>query len=160
MNHPDKNIMTLALNEAKKSFGEGQYPLGAVVVMGDEILAISHTTVLEVNDPSAHAEMNAIREAAKKHGSRYLEGAWLYTTQEPCPMCTGAAIWAKMAGIVFGANKDDALKIFREQRDTKFTWRQIDVASEDIILKGEPKLELHKEFMRDECLKLFELTKV
>jgi tRNA(Arg) A34 adenosine deaminase TadA len=159
MQHPDANIMRMAIEEAKKAFENGQYPLAAVVVLGDKILAINHTTLLETTDPSAHAEMNAIREAAKKHGSRYLEGAWLYTTQEPCPMCTGAAIWAKMAGIVFGANKDDALKIFRDQRDTKFTWRQINVASEDIILKGEPKLELHKEFMRDECLKLFELTK-
>ena len=159
MKHPDESIMKKAIEEAKKSSEGGQYPLGAVVVIGDEVLSISHTTLHETNDPSAHAEMNAIRIAAEKHGSRYLEGAWLYTTQEPCPMCTAVAIWAKMDGIVFGANKDDALKIYQEQKDEKFTWRQIDVFAEDIIAKGEPKLKLYKEFMRDECVKLFELTK-
>jgi|SRR3989344_1798867 len=159
MKHPDESIMKKAIEEARKSSEEGQYPLGAVVVIGDEMLSISHTTLHETNDPSAHAEMNAIRIAAEKHGSRYLEGAWLYTTQEPCPMCTAVAIWAKMDGIVFGANKDDALKIYQEQKDEKFTWRQIDVFAEDIIAKGEPKLKLYKEFMRDECVKLFELTK-
>ena len=159
MKHPDESIMKKAIEEAKKSSEGSQYPLGAVVVIGDEVLSISHTTLHETNDPSAHAEMNAIRNAAEKHGSRYLEGAWLYTTQEPCPMCTAVAIWAKMDGIVFGANKDDALKIYQEQKGEKFTWRQIDVSAEDIIAKGEPKLKLYKEFMRDECIKLFELTK-
>ena len=159
MKHPDESIMKKAIEEAKKSSEGGQYPLGAVVVIGDEVLSISHTTLHETNDPSAHAEMNAIRNAAEKYGSRYLEGAWLYTTQEPCPMCTAVAIWAEMDGIVFGANKDDALKIYQEQKGEKFTWRQIDVSAEDIIAKGEPKLKLYKEFMRDECVKLFELTK-
>lgn len=159
MKHPDESIMKKAIEEAKKSSEGGQYPLGAVVVIGDEILSISHTTLHETNDPSAHAEMNAVRNAAEKRGSRYLEGAWLYTTQEPCPMCTAVAIWAKMDGIVFGANKDDALKIFQEQKGEKFTWRQIDISAENIIAKGEPKLKLFKEFMRDECIKLFELTK-
>ena len=157
MEHPNKGYMEMAIAEAKKAFQEGQYPLGAVVVCGQEVLAIAHTTLHETNDPSAHAEMNAIRMAAQKKKSRYLEGAWLYTTQEPCPMCTAAAIWAKMAGIVFGANKDDALKIFKKQKNGKFTWRQIDLSAARIISQGKPKLKLYKDFLRKECLNLYQL---
>src|SRR3989338_8024510 len=103
--------------------------------------------------------MNAIRKAARKVGCRYLPGAWLYTTQEPCPMCTAAAIWAKMEGIVFGATKDDAQEVYKRQKGTRFSWRQIDIPAEDIIAKGMPKLALHKAFLRDECIKLYSLTK-
>jgi len=149
--------MERAIREAEFAIQEGQYPLGAVVVLGGKILSTAHTTLHETNDPSAHAEMNAIRIAAKKIGSRYLKDAWLYTTQEPCPMCTSVAIWAKMAGIIYGATKDDALKIFNKRGGEKFTWRQIDISAEEIITKGEPRLKLHKEFLRDECIKLYEL---
>ncbi|MCH8234313.1 MAG: nucleoside deaminase [Bacteroidetes bacterium] len=88
------------------------------------ILSICHTTLHKVNDPSAHAEMNAIREACKKVKSRYLLGAWLYTTQEPCPMCTSVAIWAKIEGIVFGAFEKDAMKTFGKNSKGKFTWKR------------------------------------
>lgn len=147
--------MRKAIEEAKRAAGLSQYPLGAVVVRNGRVLAIAHTTLHKDNDPSAHAEMNAIRTAAKKVRSRYLERAWLYTTQEPCPMCTAVAIWAKMQGIVFGATKDDALKIFRKQKGKKFTWRQIDISAEKVIAKGKLKLKLIKGFMREDCLNLY-----
>ncbi len=110
MVHPKKEFMNIAIKEAIHSAKNGQYALGAVVVLNGKIISIAHTTLHETNDPSAHAEMNAIRKACRKRGSRYLENAWLYTTQEPCPMCTSAAIWAKMEGIVFGAFENDAVK--------------------------------------------------
>ena len=159
MDHPNKIYMEKAIEEAKRAIRGGQYPLGAIVVLNDKILSIAHTTLHETNDPSAHAEMNAIRIAAEKIGSRYLKDAWLYTTQEPCPMCTSVAVWAKMTGIVYGATKDDALKISKEREDEKFTWRQINISAEKIIAKGEPRLKLHKGFWRKECIKLYELKK-
>ena len=159
MAHPNEKYMKLAIEEAKKSAKQGQYALGAVVVLDNQVLSIAHTTLHENQDPSAHAEMNAIREASKKVGSRYLKGAWLYTTQEPCPMCTSVAIWAKLEGIVFGAYEKDAIEVFKKNSEGKFTWRQIEIPCEYVIEKGEPKLKLYKGFMREECIKLYELNK-
>lgn len=154
--HPQKIYMDEAIAEARKAVEEGQYALGAIAINeAGDILAIAHTTLHKDNDPTAHAEINVIRQAAQKLNSRYLEGVWLYTTQEPCPMCTSAAIWARMRGIIFGAMKDDALEIFHQQGNSKFTWRQIDIPAEYIVAKGNPKLELIGGFQREECLKLY-----
>jgi len=158
MNHPKKEFMDVAIKEATSSAQNGQYALGAVIVLNNKIISIAHTNLHETNDPSGHAEMNAVREACKKTKMRYLEGAWLYTTQEPCPMCTSVAIWAKMKGIIFGASFSDALEIFKNKSKSKFTWRQIKISSEEIIAKGEPKLKLHKGFMRNECINLYNLN--
>lgn len=152
--------MQQAIAEAKRSASGGQYALGAVIVDADgEIVAIEHTTLHEHNDPTCHAEVNVIRSACVKLESRYLPGCWLYTTLEPCPMCTSAAIWAKMEGIVFGASKEDAQEFGKSLQDKKFTWRQIDVSSKDIIEKGDPKLGLIERFMQDECKTLFDFAK-
>ena len=155
-NHPDKLLMSKAIEEAKSSSALGQYALGSIVVNAEgETLAIAHTSVHADNDSTAHAEVNAIRMASKKMNNLYLQGCWLYSTLEPCPMCTAAAIWAKMEGIVFGASKEDAMEFSANSADKKLTWRQIDISSRSIIEKGEPKLKLHEGFMRDECKKLF-----
>lgn len=158
MSHPQKRFMNIAIQEAIKSAKSGQYALGVVVVINDEVISIVHTSLHETNDPSAHAEMNAVRDACKKLDSRYLKGAWLYTTQEPCPMCTSVAVWAKMKGIVFGALEKDALRIFKNKAKSKFTWRQINISAADIIAKGEPRLKLYEGFMRDDCIKLYDLN--
>ena len=150
--------MKSAIKEAIISAKSGQYALGAIVVLDDKIISMAHTTLHNTNDPSAHAEMNAIRDASNKLNSRYLKNAWLYTTQEPCPMCTSAAIWAKMEGIVFGAFEKDAIEIYKKKAKSNFTWRQINIPSSYIIEKGEPKLKLCEGFMRQECVKLYELN--
>ena len=159
MKHPNEIYMKKAIQEAKVAADKDQYPIGAVVVIDDKIISVAHTTLHETNDPSAHAEMNAIRKAAEKLNSRYLKGGWLYTTQEPCPICTSVAIWAKMDGIVYGASKEDALNFFKKQKTKKFSWRQINISAQEIIEKGEPRLKLYKGFLREECLKLYELSK-
>ncbi len=159
MRHPHESYMRQAIEEARRATHKRQYPIGALVVKGNTVYFRAHTSLHRKHDPSAHAEMDAIRGAARRMRSRYLQGAWLYTTQEPCPMCTAAAIWAKMAGIVYGATKDDALRIFQKQKRKRFTWRQIDIPAEHIIAKGKPKLRLYKRFLRDDCLKLYSLSK-
>ena len=158
MDHPNRIYMERAIEEAIRAMRDKQYPIGSVVVLNSEILSIAHTTLHETNDPSAHAEMNAVRSASLKINDRYLNGAWLYTTQEPCPMCVAVAIWAKMEGVVYGANTQDALEVYKKKSAEKFTWRQIDISAEDIIAKGEPTLKLYKDFMREECLRLHELS--
>ena len=149
-----------AIKEAQSSASSGQYALGAIVVDPDgEIIAMEHTTLHEHNDPTCHAEINAIRSACAKLKSRYLTDCWLYTTLEPCPMCTSAAIWAKMGGIIFGASKEDAQDFGKGLENKKFTWRQIDISSRAIVEKGDPKLESIERFMQDECKKLFDFAR-
>ncbi|MDD5731474.1 MAG: nucleoside deaminase [Patescibacteria group bacterium] len=159
MHHPQKEFMEVAIKEAIRSAKKGQYALGAVVVLNDKVISIAHTTLHKIPDSSGHAEMNAIRKACKKLGSRYLEGAWLYTVQEPCLMCASVAVWAKMEGVVFGAFEKDALKIFNKHVRSRFTWRQIMISAKEVLSKSDPKVKLYEGFMRDECIELYKLNK-
>lgn len=95
--------MKIALEEASLARDQGEVPVGAVVVLGGEILARAHNMCVTLNDPSAHAEILAIREAAHKMGNYRLVGTTLYVTLEPCLMCAGAILQARMQRVVFGA---------------------------------------------------------
>lgn len=95
--------MEFALNEAKKAAEMGEVPIGAVVVKNGEILALAHNLCETLKDPTAHAEILAIKKAAEKLGDFRLTGAELYVTLEPCPMCAGAAVNARISEIIFGA---------------------------------------------------------
>lgn len=101
-----KRYMRIALAEAKLAAEEGEVPVGAVIVHRDEVIAKAHNTREQANDPTAHAEMLAIRMAAETLGTRRLEGCILYVTLEPCPMCAGAMIMAKLSACYFGANDE------------------------------------------------------
>ena len=85
-------------------------PFGAVVVKDDEIIARAHNRVLQSNDPTAHAEVNAIRDASKKLGTFNLAGCELYVSCMPCPMCLGAVFWARIAVVYYGATEHDAAR--------------------------------------------------
>ena len=99
----NKKFMTLALEQAKTAAKKGEVPIGAVVVKDDKVIAAAHNMCEALNDPTAHAEILAIRAAAKELGDFRRTGAQLYVTLEPCPMCAGAAINARMGEIIFGA---------------------------------------------------------
>jgi len=99
-------MMRLALEEAQKAFDQNEIPVGAVIVRNGEVIAAAHNLRETTNDPTAHAEVLAIREAAKKLGSRRLNGCTLYVTLEPCPMCAGAMVMAGLDSCYFGA-KDE-----------------------------------------------------
>jgi tRNA(adenine34) deaminase len=96
-------MMRAALAEARQAAGEGEVPVGAVVALGDTIMAAAHNRPIALSDPTAHAEVLAIREAARRIGDYRLSGATLYTTVEPCVMCCGAILAARVAGVVYGA---------------------------------------------------------
>ena len=95
--------MAHALREAELAFEEDEVPVGAVVVVGDRIVGRGHNQRERLNDPTAHAEMIALTAAADAVGSWRLEGAVMYVTLEPCPMCAGALQQARIARVVFGA---------------------------------------------------------
>lgn len=99
----DRTFMAEALAEARLASRAGEVPVGAVVVLGGEIIGRGKNSPISSNDPTAHAEILALREAAQKLGNYRLVGATLYATLEPCAMCMGAALHARVARVVFGA---------------------------------------------------------
>jgi len=98
----DDLFMEIALEEARVAKTEGEVPVGAVIVSGNEILARAHNCPISTHDPSAHAEIMAMRAAAAILGNYRLGGATLYVTLEPCVMCCGAIIQARISRLVFG----------------------------------------------------------
>ena len=99
----DAEYMRRALELAKRARDEGEVPVGALVVLQEEILGEGWNRPIAANDPTAHAEIQAMRGAAAKLKNYRLTGATLYVTLEPCDMCVGAAFHARIARIVFGA---------------------------------------------------------
>jgi tRNA(adenine34) deaminase len=99
----DEKWMRLALEEARFAEESGEVPVGAVLVRGEEVLARSHNSPITLCDPSAHAEVLAIRQAASLLGNYRLTGTTLYITLEPCLMCAGAIHLARIDRVVFGA---------------------------------------------------------
>lgn len=99
----DSYFMRQALFEAEKAFNRDEVPIGAVVVADQKIIVRSHNLTEQLNDVTAHAEMQAIGAAANTLGGKYLIGCTLYVTIEPCPMCAAAFRWAQLSRLVYGA---------------------------------------------------------
>ena len=99
----DEKFMAEALKEAEKSANFDEVPVGAVIVKDDKIIARGHNLRESKNDPTAHAEIVAIRKACKKLKSWRLEGCTIYVTIEPCSMCAGTLLWTRIKRIVYGA---------------------------------------------------------
>lgn len=95
--------MRKALAEAEAAYGEGEIPIGAVVVCRGQVISRAHNLTETLTDVTAHAEMQAITAAANALGGKYLTGCTLYVTVEPCPMCAGAIGWAQIPRVVYGA---------------------------------------------------------
>jgi len=95
--------MRLAIAEARRAAAEGETPVGAVVLREGRVIAAAHNMTEQTNDPTAHAELLAIRRAAEALGSWRLSGCRLVVTMEPCPMCAGAILLSRVDEVVFGA---------------------------------------------------------
>lgn len=95
--------MRLALREAEQALAEDEVPIGAVIVQGERVIASAHNQREQLNDPTAHAEMIAITQAAQTLESWRLDECVLYVTLEPCPMCAGAIVQARVPWVVYGA---------------------------------------------------------
>ncbi|MBU1018102.1 nucleoside deaminase [Patescibacteria group bacterium] len=139
-------FMNLAVEEAQNGIRNNHGgPFGVVIVRNGEVIARNHNRVLETNDPTAHAEVNAIRDATKKLGTFDLSDCEIYSTCEPCPMCLGAVHWAKMKKMVYGCTQADAAAI---DFDDQFIYD---------VIRGtakEPQVEM-MQADREECLKPF-----
>ena len=135
--------MKEAIKEAKKGIlSDHGGPFGSVIVKDNKIIARAHNEVIKSQDPTCHGEMQAIRKASKKLKTFDLSGCELYTTGEPCPMCLGAILWARIDKVYYGSNVIDTKKIGFD--DLEFY--------EKLKNKDEFLVELD----RDACLKLYE----
>ncbi len=140
------DIMELGIEEARKTMNEGfGGPFGAVIVdSNNNVIAVASNTVLKDNDPTAHAEINAIRKACKKLNTHDLTGYKIYATGYPCPMCLSAIIWSNIKEVYYGTDLNDAEKIgFRDQKIYDF------INKKDLTLLNIEQIK------HDECLKLF-----
>lgn len=143
MNHADFLEMACAEGLRGMNANEGG-PFGAVVVLNGEVVGRGHNRVTSTNDPTAHAEVEAIRMACKKLGQFHLPGAVLYSSCEPCPMCLAAAYWANISAVYYAATRDEAAAIgFND----KFIYDEIPLHPEDrsirfVNLKSESAAKL------------------
>jgi tRNA(Arg) A34 adenosine deaminase TadA len=160
MYSPEEKFMRLAIAEAQGSRRAGDYAIGAVVVRDGSVLASSGNRIKLECDPTQHAEVAAIRLACASLRTRHLEGAVLYTTVEPCPMCAAAAIWARMSGIVSGSTIEDMAEFRQKFGNPEWTWRTVDIAARSVLEQGEPKLFFVEGFLRQECRCLFHTSGV
>jgi tRNA(Arg) A34 adenosine deaminase TadA len=148
-----KAYLKLAVEEAKIGMRAGDGgPFGALIVRDGEILGRGHNTVLKTHDPSAHAEVNAIRDACNSVGDHHLSGASIYTNFEPCPMCLGAIYWADIRQVYFCAGRDKAEHIgfmdshmynefARSPEQRELTSSLIQVREMDLLLDEWDKME-------------------
>lgn len=132
MDNPDEKMMELALEAAVSAGNAGEIPIGACIVDGaGNVIAIAGNTPIADSDPTAHAEMNALREAGRRSGNYRLTGCTVYTTIEPCVMCAGALVNARIKRLVFGANdpRFGAVRSIFRICDNSSLNHQIDVVS-------------------------------
>lgn len=108
MSFSDEEFMREALAEAELARAEGEVPIGAIVVLDGEIKGRGHNAVIQNSDPTAHAEIMAMRDAAKTVSNYRLTDATIYSTIEPCAMCAGAMVHARVAKLVYGATDEKA----------------------------------------------------
>ena len=143
----DEFFMRLAIDEAKKSFKDGEKtPFGAVIVKDYEVISSAHNTVRKSLDTTAHAEINAIREASNKLGNHHLENCVLYTTCEPCPMCTALAVWANITTVVYGASIEETALLGKSR---------IRVSAAEIVRRSPGWTEVIGGVLSEECLDLY-----
>lgn len=124
----DAAMMSVALSLARQAAARGEVPVGAVVVSGDDIVGRGYNCPISTADPTAHAEIRAMREAAAALHNYRLVGCTLYVTLEPCVMCAGALVNARVSRLVFGATDPKAgavVSLFEIGRDTRLNHRLI-----------------------------------
>ncbi|MGH7779457.1 MAG: tRNA adenosine(34) deaminase TadA [Candidatus Binataceae bacterium] len=134
----DRALMALAIGEARAAAAAGEVPVGAVAVAAGRVMAIGRNRPISLNDPTAHAEVIAIREAARALGVYRLTDVAIYVTLEPCTMCVGAMIAARISKVVYGARDEKAGalgSVYDIGRDGRLNHR----------------LEVHGGVMADEC---------
>ena len=144
----ESKFMQVAIEKAKEGIKKGQTPFGACIVRDSDIISSAHNAVWKNTDVTAHAEINAIRDACRKLSSIDLSGCTIFCTTEPCPMCFGACHWARISRIIFGTTIEDS---------KKFGFNELVISNNRMKLAGQTNLEITGRFLRDECLELFKI---
>jgi guanine deaminase len=143
---PVREFMQQAIDIAAKTMG-GEYggPFGACIVKDGKVVSVASNSVL-ICDPTAHAEINAIREAACILGTHDLSGCQIYSTTEPCPMCFSAIHWAKIDAVIFGTSIADAAAA---------GFNELPISNYEMKTLGKSPVEIYGDFMKEECSALF-----
>lgn len=142
-----QELMQLAIRLSEENVLNGGGPFGAVIAKEGEVIATGVNRVTANNDPTAHAEVSAIREACRKVKNFKLDGCVVYSSCEPCPMCLSALYWAGISKIYYANTKDDAKAI---DFDDSFIYEQLSLERDDRSIASE-------QMMHDEALKAFEM---
>jgi len=141
-------FMLQAIKEARKAYEAEEVPVGAVIVMGDKIIARGYNQVEKLVDPTAHAEILALTSAYNFLGSKYLPEAHVYVTIEPCMMCAGALYWTKIGKVTYGA--EDEKNGYRKFCKCPPSINGLHLAP----LPFHPKTEVFKDVLKEECAEL------
>lgn len=141
------SLMRLAIAKCREGLAQGQSPFGCAIALGDRVMAVAHNTVAQTVDITAHAEINALREACRGQSQIFLEGAVVATTCEPCPMCMAALHWARVDTVYFGASIEDAAQAgFNELR----------LPAAELLRLGDSGVKLVGGIEREACRQLFD----
>ena len=141
-----EELMRLAIDKSRQGIAAGQTPFACAIARGDDILAVEHNTVWKTTDPTAHAEVNAIRTACKAAGNIHLPGSLVATTTEPCPMCMAALHWARVDSVYFGATIADA---------GAAGFNELHLPASELLRQGGSGVKLYPGLLADECRTLF-----
>jgi tRNA(Arg) A34 adenosine deaminase TadA len=139
-------LMQLAIEKCRQGLAAGQSPFGCAIARDGRLLSCSHNTVVLSTDITAHAEVNAIREACRNTGNILLEGAIVATTCEPCPMCMAALHWARVDTVYYGATIADA---------EAAGFNELQVPAQELLRLGRSQLKLIPGLLPNECKQLF-----
>ena len=139
-------LMQMAIDACRRGLEAGQSPFGCAIALGDRVLARSHNSVVLTTDITAHAEMNAIREACLVLDDIFLTGAIVATTCEPCPMCMAALHWARVDTVYYGATIDDA---------NQAGFNELQFPAADLLQIGGSRVKLIGETFTGPCRELF-----
>jgi tRNA(Arg) A34 adenosine deaminase TadA len=143
----DIDAMRLAIAKCREGIAAGQTPFAAVIVRGDRLIAAAHNVVWRDTDPTAHAEITAIRLAAAVLHAIKLQNCTMYTTCEPCPMCLAAIHWARLDRVVYGATIADA---------EAAGFSELCLPAKELAARGGSRLIVEGGVCRAECVALFD----
>jgi tRNA(Arg) A34 adenosine deaminase TadA len=140
-------LMRMAIEKCRQGIAAGQSPFGCAIARSGEVIACSHNTVVSTTDITAHAEVNAIREACKTIGSIFLDGSIVATTCEPCPMCMSALHWARVDTVYYGATIEDA---------DAAGFNELQLPAAELLRIGNSTVKLVPQVLPAECRALFD----
>jgi tRNA(Arg) A34 adenosine deaminase TadA len=142
-----EGFMAIALREARRSLREGNKGFGAVLIKDSRVLGRAHDTEVTESDPIAHAEIKLIRSVARRGIGVEFEGSILVSTHEPCPMCTGAIIWAGISEVIYGTSIQDSRRAGRTM---------VNMGCKEIIANGPSRTKVIGGVLSDQCSRLYD----